>query len=150
MARFIGGISLLLLSLFMLVGFLRSEASLAAPATVAALLITVGLPAAAGAALVTGRFGNRRRLAERKDQLRQQTLDAEILRLAGEHGGKITVVEVVRDLAVTPEAAKQALDAMHTRELAEIEITQSGVLVYAFHDLQRLKEKPHSRGLLDA
>ena len=150
MARLIGGAGLLLLSLFMLLGFLRSEASLAAPATIAALLITVGLPAAAGAALVAGRFGYRRRLAQRKDQLRQQTLDAEILRLAGEHGGKITVVEVVRDLAVTPEAAKQALDAMHTRELAEIEVTPSGVLVYAFHDLQRLKEKPHSRGLLDA
>ena len=150
MARLIGGAGLLLLSLFMLLGFLRSDASLAAPATVAALLITVGLPAVAGAALVAGRFGYRRRLAERKEQLRQQTLDAEILRLAEQHDGKLTVVEVVRELAVTPEAAKQALDALHTRELAEIEVTESGVLVYAFHDLQRLKEKPYSKGLLDA
>lgn len=150
MARLVGGVSLLLLSLFMLYGFVRSDASLAAPATIGALLIAVGLPAGAGAALLAGRFGHRRRVAGRKEELRQQTLDAEILRLAGRHGGKLTVVEVVGALAVSPEAAKRALDAMHTRELAEIEVTESGVLVYAFHDVQHLHEKPHSRGILDA
>jgi hypothetical protein len=148
--RLIGGGSLLLLALFMLLGFLRSDASLATPTTVVALLISVGLPAAGGAALLAGRLGYRRHLAERKEQLRQQTLDAELLRLAQQHGGKLTVVEVVRDLAVTPAVAQQALDALHTRELAEIEITDSGVLVYAFHDLQRLHEKPQAKGLLDA
>jgi hypothetical protein len=37
---------LMLLSLFMIVGFVRSDAVLTAPATIAALLITVVLPAA--------------------------------------------------------------------------------------------------------
>ena len=59
-------------------------------------------------------------------------------------------MEVVGELALTPEAAKEALDAFHARELAEIEITDSGVLVYAFHDIQRLREKAYSKGLLDA
>jgi hypothetical protein len=148
--RLIGGSTLLLLSLFMLLGFLRSDATLAAPTTIMALLISVGLPAAGGVALLAGRLGYRRRLSQRKEQLRQQTLDAEILRIAERHGGKITVVEVVRELAVTSDAAKQALDALHERELAEIEITDSGVLVYAFHDLQRLHEKPYAKGVLDA
>lgn len=149
MGTLVGGASLLLLALFMLLGFVRSGASLAAPTTVVALLISVGLPAAGGVALLAGRLGYGRRLARRKEHLRQQTLDAEILRVAEQKGGKITVVEVVRELAVTPDAAKQALDGLHTRELAEIEITDSGVLVYAFHDLQRLHEKPSAKGLLD-
>jgi hypothetical protein len=148
--RTVAGIGLILLSLFMLLGFLRSDAALGAPATIGALLVSVALPAAGGAALLAGRFGSRRRVAARREQLRLQTLDAELLRLAEQHGGKLTVVEVVRDLALTPEAAKEALDALHARELAEIEVTDSGVLVYAFHDIARLRDKPSSRGLLDA
>lgn len=145
-----GGGVLLLLSMFMLLGFFRSDVALGSPTTIFALLIAVGVPAAAGTALLAGKLGHRRHLAGRKEQLRLQTLDAEILRLAGKHNGKLTLVEVVSELAVTPETAKQALDAMHTRELAEIEITESGVLVYAFHDVQRVGEKPHSKGILDA
>jgi hypothetical protein len=150
MGKLVGGIALLVLSLFMLLGFIRSEASLSAPTTFVALAIAVGLPAAGAVALLAGRLGGRRRLAARKDELRQRTVDAEILRLATQRAGKLTVVEVVGELALTPEAAKEALDAFHARELAEIEITDSGVLVYAFHDIQRLREKAYSKGLLDA
>src|SRR5918997_341536 len=49
--RIVGSGLLMLLSLFMLVGFLRSDAILTAPATVVALLITVALPAAGSVAL---------------------------------------------------------------------------------------------------
>jgi len=148
--RLIAGGVLLLLSLFMLLGFFQSGVALGAPTTIFALLVAVGVPGAAGVALLAGKLGYRKQLAGRKEQLRLQTLDAEILRLAGKHNGKLTLVEVVSELAITPETAKQALDAMHGRELAEIEITESGVLVYAFHDVQRVGEKPHSKGILDA
>ncbi len=69
--------------------------------------------------------------------------------MAARGDGRLTVVEVVAELAVPDDTAKQALDALMTRELAEIEITDSGVLVYAFHDIQHLSEKPRARGLLD-
>lgn len=150
MGRIAGAVALLLLSLFMLFGFLRSGAAIGAPATIFALLLTVGLPAAGGIALLAGRVRGRNRLGARREQLRRQTIDAEILRLAEQHAGKLTVVEVVSALAVTPAAAQEALNDFHTRELAEIEITESGVLVYVFRDIQRLEEKAHSRGVLDA
>lgn len=76
------GVGLLVLSLFMLMGFLRSDANVGAPATIAALLITVALPAAGGVALLTRRFRRSARLTTRKELLRQQTLEAEVLRLA--------------------------------------------------------------------
>jgi hypothetical protein len=148
--RFIGAGVLFLIALFMLFGFARSSAPLSAPASMVALLLTVVLPAGAGAALVMGRFRSRGRLAGRKAQLRQQTLEAEIIGAAERHGGKLTVVEVVRDLAVTPDDAQAALNALHTRELAEIEMTESGMLVYAFRDVQGLKDKQSARGILDA
>lgn len=48
MGRVAGGVALLLLSLFMLLDFVRPGTALSAPATIAAVLITVGLPAARG------------------------------------------------------------------------------------------------------
>jgi hypothetical protein len=148
--RLVGGVALLLLALVMLYGFARSEVAPSAPATIAALLLTVALPGGIGLALIRSHLGRGRRLAGSRDELRRRTVDAELLRLAERHGGRLTVVEVVRDLALPPEEAKAALDAMHARELAELEITDSGVIVYAFHDVRRLGEKDSARGLLDA
>ena len=150
MARLVGSGLLILLSLFMLIGFLRSDASIGAPATIAALLLTVALPAAAGLALVSGHFRGRGRLTRRREELRRQTIESEILRLAGQRGGRLTAVEVASDMAISPEAAKDALDALALREQAELEVTDSGVLVYAFHDVRHLHEKPHAKGVLDA
>jgi hypothetical protein len=144
------GAGLLALSLFMLVGFLRSDANVGAPATIAALLITVALPGIGGIALLGRRFGRARRLTTRKELLRQQTLEAEILRLAAQRQGRLTAVEVATEFALPPEKAKELLDSFMVRELADIQVTESGVLVYAFHDALHLHEKPHAKGILDA
>lgn len=150
MGKVFGGVGLLLLSLFMLLGFLNSDAALGAPATLAALLVTVALPAAGGAWLLSGHLGRGRRLAASREHLRVQTMEAEVLRLAREHAGRLTVVEVASDLAVTPETAKQVLDSLVTRQVADLEVTDSGVLVYSFYDVRHLSEKPGARGILDA
>jgi hypothetical protein len=149
-ARLVGSGLLILLSLFMLIGFLVSDAAIGAPVAIAALLITVALPATAGVALASGHFRTRGRLARRREELRQQTIESEILRLAGQRGGRLTAVEVATDMAISPEAAKEALDSLALRELAELEITDSGVVVYAFHDVRHLHEKPRAKGVLDA
>jgi hypothetical protein len=138
---------LLALSAFMFVGYLGADVTGAS--AIAALLITVVLPAAGGLALVTGRVGGRRRLDHSRDALRRQTVEAELLRLATRHAGRITIVEAVSDLAVTPEEAKEALDALAVRGLADFEVTESGVIVYVFHDLRHLGEKSESKGLLE-
>jgi hypothetical protein len=59
-------------------------------------------------------------------------------------------VEVASDISISPEAAKGALDSLAERDLADIEITSSGLIVYAFRDVRHLGEKPHAKGVLDA
>jgi hypothetical protein len=140
-------IVLLLLAGVMLYGFLRSNESLTAPATIAALFITVVAPAIGGIALLRGRDLAR---ARRLDQLRQQTIEAEILRLAVQEGGRLTAVEVSTGLGITPEAAKDTLDAMVVRDLADIAVSDRGVLVYTFHDAKYLGGKGDAKGVLDA
>jgi hypothetical protein len=149
-ARLIGSALLLLLSIYMLVGFVGSDAPLGAPVTIAALLITVGLPAVGAIALASGHFRGRGRLTRRREELRRQTVESEILRLAARHSGRLTAVEVASEMAISPEAAKDALDALALREQADLEITESGVIVYSFHDVRHLDQKSRAKGVLDA
>jgi hypothetical protein len=142
-----GGAALLALSVFMLYGFMRSSATLASPTAIVALLITVVLPAAGGIALIRGiGIGREKRIA----RLRDQTIEAEVLRLAIQHGGKLTAMEVATALALSPEAAKVSLDSLVTREVADLEITDAGVIVYTFYDAKNIGGKESARGILDA
>ena len=143
-----GGVALLAVAAFMLLGFLRSDASLTSPTAIVAFLIAVGLPAAGGVALLRGdlRFGGKR---DRLERLRQQTIEAEILRLAMQHRGRLTAVEVSAAFALPVESAKSILDGLAEREIADLEITDAGVIVYAFHDAKHVGGKHSARGLLD-
>ena len=138
---------MLAIAAFMFVGFLGSGASLASPTAIIALLLTVGLPAGAGVAMLRGIGGARRARAGR---LREQTIEAEMLRLAMQHGGKLTALEVATALALSPETAKARLDSLAEREQADLEITDAGVIVYAFHEARNIGGKSSARGLLDA
>lgn len=149
MTRILGAAGLAAVTLFMLLGFLSSEVALGAPATLAALALTVGLPAVGAGLLLRSHFGERARRGDRKQQLRAQTIESEILRLAVENGGQLTVLEVSTELVLSPEASKAALDALMLREHADLEITDAGVLVYTFHDIRHLGGKKSAKGLLN-
>jgi len=149
MGKLIGGGALLSLSLFMLLGFFNVSQPLGVPAAALTLLVAVGIPAAAGAALVRAHVRERRGFARHREQLRLQTHQAELLKLAERKGGKLTVVEVVAEAAVDPATAEAALAALVEQGVADIEITASGLLVYAFRDVQQLPEKGSSKGILD-
>lgn len=147
MSRKTIAIALLALAGLMLFGFMRSNASIGAPATIVALLITVVAPAVGGIAMLRGTDLAR---GKRLDQLRQQTIDAEVLRLAVTEGGRLTAVEVATALALTPEQAKDTLDALVARDIADIAVTERGVLVYTFHDAKHIGGKGDAKGVLDA
>ena len=144
--KWIGG-GLLALAGLMLYGFLRSGLSITRPATLAALLVVVALPAVAGFMILRGiGLGDR----ARRDALRQQTIEAEVMKLAIQQAGKLTALEVATALALPEDETKRAMDAMVERELADIEITDDGVIVYTFDSAKRLGNKRTSRGILDA
>ena len=148
MGRKIGGIVLLVIAALMLLGFARSSASLASPTALFALALVVILPAVGGIALLRGSLGGNS--ATRMAQLRQQTIDAEILRVAMERGGRLTAVEVATSLGLGAGDAKAALDDLVQRQLAELEVSDEGVLIYTFHEARYFKGDVNSRARLDA
>lgn len=148
MNRKVGGAALLLVAAFMLVGFLRSGASLLSLTGMIAVLLTVALPAFVGATMLRGTLGGTAR--GRMHALRQQTIEAEIMKLAMAQQGRLTEVEVASALALPAGEAKAALDALVAREVADLEITDAGILVYTFHEARYFGTKGDAQGLLDA
>jgi hypothetical protein len=148
--RTLGGVLLLLIAALMLLGFVRSDLSLGSLNAMAAVLLSVVLPAAGGVVLLRNANRLERRGGGRVERLRQATIESEILRLAMLHDGRLTTVEVASTLALPTEEAKAMLDALVTREVADLDITDAGVLVYTFHDAKHVGDKHTARGLLDA
>ena len=149
MGRLLGGLALLALALFMVLGFLGADVDRLALRTLVALLIAAGLPAAGGVWLLARHFGVGRRIDGRREALRRDTLEAEILRMAGRNDGRLTAVEVAGELAIPAGTAEELLNELMAREMADIEVTDSGLLVYTFHDVRHLSEKETARGLLE-
>lgn len=148
MRAYIGGGALLLLSGFMLLGFLSANALPAVPAAIA-FVVAVLLPAAGGLTLIVrerGKLGSR---VARRDQLRRQTVESELLRLAASRGGRLTIVEVVSELALSADDAKAALDSLTMQEIADMAVTDSGTIVYTFRDIERALEKGSARPVLE-
>ena len=148
MGRKIGGAVLLLIAALMMLGFARKGLSLTDPTAFFAVLLTVGLPAIGGITLLRGSLG--RNSKTRMNQLRQQTIEAEILKLAAQHRGRLTAVEVTTTLGLSGEDAKASLDEMVRREAADLEVTDDGVLVYTFQNVGYIEGTRNPQGLLDA
>ena len=103
MQRLIGGIALGGLGLFMLSGYFNADVARSSPASLAALLLVAGLPLVGSVLLIRGHFRDKHRLQSRKDLLRQQTIESEILKLAMAKGGKLTGESVARIAAEKAE-----------------------------------------------
>ncbi len=76
-------------------------------------------------------------------------LNTKVLKLAEQKEGKLTVVEVMMALDIDTPTAKDVLDKLAAQGLAEIEMTDSGILVYVFYDIQHLKDKNSSESIFD-
>jgi hypothetical protein len=141
MGRIWGGVLLLLLSLFMLAGYIRADFPADAAAKLLFFVCFVLAPAAGGAALVRSWFIRRTGLRKRKDRLRRQTLESEVLKLARERAGSLTVFDLVTELAISREEAGSVLDYFAVHGVAETEITDSGEINYTFTEVRSQAER---------
>lgn len=148
--RLVGGTVLIGVALFMALGFAVSTAPRSLGTTIAALLVAVGIPGGAGLALIASHFRARRLLTADRAELRLQTWETELTRLAAEKGGKLTVVEAVVATGLRAPQVEQALRSLTEQGIADIDVTESGMLVYRFPDVQRVGEKHGSTPILDS
>jgi len=149
MGSLIGGIFLLFIAAFMTIGVLAGGGADKGPVIQGVvMLITIGIPGFFGVRLLRGHVRGPA-LGGARRELIQQTQESEILKLAQQLGGRLTVVEVVAETAMSAPDAEAALGQLVQRGFAEPEVTDKGLIVYVVHDVQQLGSKSQSRNLLD-
>ena len=80
--------------------------------------------------------------ADRKSYARDQN---RILRMARQKGGNLTVLEVATDLRLTVEKSEEILRELAISGHVEMRISDSGMVVYHFPEIERWDEKHWAR-----
>ena len=110
-------------------------------------MIFVGLPVGFAVKLL-------RRRRERDSPASQPDakvpLEVEVLRLARRLDGRLTAMEVVTELGVSIDRAEAVLKDLNKRGVSGVLISDSGLLVYTFRDLEDLDEKDSAQPLLQS
>ena len=70
-----------------------------------------------------------------------------IVRLAQEHGGRLTVTEAAADTGMIVEEADEILKRLSEGGYVEVEVTDAGMVVYRFPEILFGHEKTWSRGV---
>ena len=153
MLKTIGGTLLLVLAAFIFSGFMLSEREDSTLVTVLSLVVAVGSPAALGisllrsarrgAAKVEARDGAPRRIQ------RVQSPETEVLALASRREGRLTDVEASAQLGIPIEEVREHLESLVRKEVAEIEVTDSGQFVYSSPGFLTSDQKDDAKGLLE-
>ncbi len=73
-----------------------------------------------------------------------------VVRLARQRGGRLTVTETAADTGLTVEEASEILKRLADGGFVEVEITDSGLIVYRFPEVLFAHEKHWSRGVESA
>ena len=73
-----------------------------------------------------------------------------VVRLARQRGGRLTVTEAAADTGLTVEEASEILKRLADGGFVEVEITDSGLIVYRFPEVLFAHEKHWSRGVESA
>jgi len=148
MPRLLGAIALLMVSVFMLIGFIAGERTHGLGAEVFAFLVAVVLPGLTGANLLRQHQRGVVRSRASAPSLPPVNDESRIVRLAEEKGGRLTVIEVVGELGLGAEAADAFFADLVARDMADVEMTDSGLTVYVFRDILKLKDKGTSHDVL--
>lgn len=141
------GIALMILGGIMAFGFTQASLSQGPLVIFLSLLITVFLPLGGGFYLLKQSGSQSKSLLASRSQLAQKTLQAEILRLAAQQQGRLTVLEVTQAFALSAEQAESALDALALDQVAEHQLTDDGLLVYTFPGIQQQVHKNQAKSI---
>ncbi len=79
------------------------------------------------------------------DRKRYAQLQHRLLRLARQKGGSLTVLEAATDCRMTVEKAEEILRELAARGHAEVRVSESGLIVYKFPEIERSHEKDWAR-----
>jgi uncharacterized membrane protein len=97
-----------------------------------------------------GAFRSFRPRTRREPRLSEDERERKALGLARAAGGKLTQAELALDSSLSLDEARKVLDGLVEKGAAELEVSSSGALVYAFPGLISGAEKAAAKPVQDA
>ena len=133
----IGGV-LIFVGAFMLLGFAvnLSEKSFAIDiGDIVAFLLLSAAPISIGSIIVRSHFTGKRRLLEAEQKTLYEQREREILRLAHQKRGRLTIPEIAVATSMNTEEADKMMREMTAKGYVDMQVTDSGVIVYEFYEI---------------
>ena len=142
MRKLIVGGCLVFIGLFMLLGFFASTKPSTLGVDVMLLLMFVLAPAISGAILIRSHFREKQRTVAMQIKTQRMHQEKEILRLAKEKGGRLTVAEIVAETSIDIDAAEELMREFMIKGMADMKTSDSGLISYEFFDLSENQSPP--------
>lgn len=131
----IGGI-LLGVGLFLLLGFFLNAMKKGVDAGDIAAVVLLGIaPVAAGGLLIRSHFKEKQKAVLEKQAAIQTQQEKEIIRLAQQKGGRLSIPEIVAGTSLNTIEADQLMREMTTKGYVDMQVTDAGVIIYEFYEI---------------
>jgi hypothetical protein len=137
MKKLIGGGVLIFIGLFMLLGVFSGDTlgkgSLASNAVLIFLFIVA--PIGVGGLFIRSHFTGKRKALFNQEKAIQEQREKQIIRLAQQKGGRLTIPEIAVDTSMTTTEAEEFMREMTAKGYVDMQVTDAGVIVYEFYEI---------------
>ena len=145
MKKLAGGGCLIFFGLFMLLGFFASTSPSTFMVSAMLLVLMVFAPVLAGALLIRSHFRTKEQIAMEARKNLLASREKEVLRLAKQKGGELTIAEIVSDTSMNAEEADEIMRELVVKRYVDMKITDQGSVIYEFFELR--PSEPEDRSL---
>lgn len=142
MIKSIAGGLLIAFGAFFLLGFSVSVSRGASPfaiGNIIGVLVLSVTPIAGGGMLIRSHIKHKQLALRAREKDEYARHEKEIIRIAQKRGGRISIPEVVAETSMSTDEADQVLREMTTKGYVDMQVTESGVIVYEFYEIAHRK-----------
>jgi hypothetical protein len=131
----VGGI-LLCVGLFLSLGFFLNAMEKGVDAGDIAAVVLLGIaPVIGGGMLIRSHFKEKQKAVLEKQAAIQTQQEKEIIRLAQQKGGRLSIPEIVAGTSLNTIEADQLMREMTTKGYVDMQVTDAGVIIYEFYEI---------------
>jgi hypothetical protein len=141
MKRIVGGSVLIFLGLFMLMGFFVSTKESSLMGDIMMILLFVFAPIIGGIFTIRSHYISKAKASKDQKKALQGAHEKEIILLARQKGGRLTIPEIITESSLNSEEAEEAMKELVVKRYADMNMTDSGVIVYEFYEILKQKEE---------
>ena len=141
MKRIIGGSALIFTGLFMMMGLFASGKQNSIAVSAIMLLLFVLAPIIGGIFTIRSHYLSKQKVSKEQKKALQGIHEKEIILLARQKGGTLTIPEIISESSLNSEEAEEAMKELVVKRYADMRMTETGIIVYEFYEILKQKEE---------